>query len=627
MNFARYEAALFRVGTTSGLSDGELLARFLDRRDSGSEMAFEAIIARHGPMVLAACRRQLGDPDDAADAFQATFLTLARKARSIRDVQSLGGWLHRVARHASGRARLRSARRVEVEHASARGGDSPADSPPSKVELDELRGVLDEELGRLPRSFRAPLVLCYLEGLTHDEAAEQLACPVGTVRSRLARGRDRLRSRLIRRGLAPTSCTLAEGLGGSPVRSAIPVFLVDLTVKAASQVATGRAVAVGSAAAYSLMEGVFRAMFLGKLRVACAALVAIAVLTEVEVARLATTPPKPVQPTVPVVLQEPRAAARAELAGGWDDLKGYWDVVSVQDSGKTLDPKEAHFSECVVLPHLTQPGYQPTTPGTIFPGDDIPQLERWIVERIDPVASPKTIVLQSHAPSLTTAEKTLEKKQLFHHSGIYRVTANELTICLNRGAIETPPPPTKMASEAATGTMLLTFKRRPPDDLRDLRRRSIQGSWEVVSVEPPGPQPLSPKPGQTWVVGPDSIHWKEGDRLVTQLTYPRDYQRIAYRELVMNEPEVGDFFYQHWTQDRGTTLRFCYGKESPAGQSGDPSPGAVLVVLKRLTDPPASVMKPTYEMPTELTSSLGRYRWATGVLPPPLRFLPVPIRR
>jgi RNA polymerase sigma factor (sigma-70 family) len=146
MGLARHEEVLFRSGTMAGLSDGELLARFLDRGDAGSEAAFETIVARHGPMVLAACRRQLRDRGDADDAFQATFLTLARKAGSIQAGGSLGGWLHRVARHASGRARLGSARRGEVGSLPIEELDARADSPSSRAERDELRVVLDDEL-------------------------------------------------------------------------------------------------------------------------------------------------------------------------------------------------------------------------------------------------------------------------------------------------------------------------------------------------------------------------------------------------------------------------------------------------------------------------------------------------
>ena len=203
MTSGRYGLAWREIGrlfggeSASGLGAGPLLERFAADRDSA---AFEALVGRHGPMVLATCRRMLPDPHDADDAFQATFLVLARKAGSIRDPDRLGPWLHGVARRVAARSRALAGRRRSVERP---GGDEPMDTSPDALEGAEVREVLDEELARLPEKYRAPLVLCYLDGLTHDEAAEALRWPVGTVRSRLAGGRDRLRDRLTRRGLAP----------------------------------------------------------------------------------------------------------------------------------------------------------------------------------------------------------------------------------------------------------------------------------------------------------------------------------------------------------------------------------------------------------------------------------------
>ncbi len=183
---------------------GQLLERFAADRD---EAAFEALVSRHGPMVLGTCRRMLADPHDVEDAFQATFLVLARKAGSIRDADRLGPWLHGVARRVAARSRALSS---PPEVASSEPAvEEPAVESPDLLEALELREVLDEELARLPEKYRAPLVLCYLEGLTHDEAAEHLRWPVGTVRSRLAGGRDRLRARLTRRGLAPSAAVPA----------------------------------------------------------------------------------------------------------------------------------------------------------------------------------------------------------------------------------------------------------------------------------------------------------------------------------------------------------------------------------------------------------------------------------
>src|SRR5262249_55367639 len=208
---------LFEAGTVAGLGEAQLLERFLAR---GDEAAFEAILQRHGPMVLGVCRRVLDDPHDVADAFQATFLILVKKARSIRDRNALGTWLYGVARRVAVRAKVNARRRHARERTGvgAEGLDvdiNPERSRSDRLEMQELRSTIDDELERLPARYRAPVILCDLEGRTHEQAAAQLGCPVGTVKSRLARGRERLRSRLGRRGGAPSAALLAAGLAAA----------------------------------------------------------------------------------------------------------------------------------------------------------------------------------------------------------------------------------------------------------------------------------------------------------------------------------------------------------------------------------------------------------------------------
>src|SRR5215831_5192284 len=183
---------LFGTGTLAGLTDGQLLERFATHPDEAGESAFAALLDRHGPMVLRVCGGLLRDLNDAEDAFQATFLVLAKKARSLRVRETIGPWLYGVASRVATRVLSDRARRRRHERAAA-GLAATAIGP---TEPDDLVPVLHEEIGRLPESFRAPIVLCYLQGLTHDQAAHRLGWPVGTVRSRLSRGRDRLRSRL-----------------------------------------------------------------------------------------------------------------------------------------------------------------------------------------------------------------------------------------------------------------------------------------------------------------------------------------------------------------------------------------------------------------------------------------------
>ncbi len=219
----RQTRALFETGAVGGLTDGELLARFVSRPGDPAEAAFAALVERHGPMVLRACSATIGDEHEAHDAFQATFLVLARKAGTIRAADSVGPWLHEVARRVSACARSASARRGRHERQAAERSSRAV----AASEVDDLAPVLHEEIDRLPERYRAAIVLCDLEGLTHEQAAARLGWPLGTVRSRLARGRDRLRGRLTRRGLAP-SATLP----------ALPA-LSDAAVEATARLASG----------------------------------------------------------------------------------------------------------------------------------------------------------------------------------------------------------------------------------------------------------------------------------------------------------------------------------------------------------------------------------------------------
>ncbi len=266
---ARQLARLFHFGATGGLSEGQLLDRYAVTRD---EAAFEAIVARHGPMVWNVCRQVLENPTDVEDAFQATFLVLVKKAGMIRDQSRLGPWLHGVAFRISAKARLDSFKRKVHEARSA----VCTDDHMSEASSDrETLALVHKEIESLSAHYRSAVVLCLLEGLTHEQAADRLGWPLGTVKGRLARAKDVLRTRLARRGIVGASALAA--VSSTSEALAIPEALLVSTVGAAMSYCSGlKAAAVAgsmvSASAAALAEGALKTMIATKLKFAAAVL-------------------------------------------------------------------------------------------------------------------------------------------------------------------------------------------------------------------------------------------------------------------------------------------------------------------------------------------------------------------
>ncbi|AMV36553.1 RNA polymerase sigma factor [Planctomyces sp. SH-PL62] len=260
--------SLLEAGTVGDLSDGRLLERFLTRDRELAEAAFASLMERHGPMVWRVCRSILADPNDADDAYQATFLVMVRRSRSLRVRDSLGPWLHQVARRTALRARKRASQRRLRERAAV-GDRSPlVEEKPS----DDL-AVIHEEIDRLPGRYRAAVVVCLLEGLPDEQAAIRLGCPPGTVHSRLARGRERLRRSLARRGVAPGLILAGPRIATEAASSVVPPHLVEATLLAASRIAAGGLrSAPPPAFVAALLEGVSRMFWLAHARIGLAAL-------------------------------------------------------------------------------------------------------------------------------------------------------------------------------------------------------------------------------------------------------------------------------------------------------------------------------------------------------------------
>jgi RNA polymerase sigma factor (sigma-70 family) len=289
--------SLFQGGSATGLSDRQLIERFATRRDEAGDAAFAALVARHGPMVLGVCRQIVGDQHQAEDAFQAVFLVLADKARSLREPDLLGHWLYGVAVRTARCARLRLSRRRRAEETGSakQAATAPAAATADQILLDGERAeALHGEIDRLPGAFRLPVVLCYFEGLTLDEAAHRLRWPVGTTRSRLARAREKLRRGLTRRGFALPGTVLAAMVAPrSASASVLPIPCESITraaiAFAARHAAAGGAlsapvaalsapVAALSAPVAALAQEVLNTMLIHKLRLAAMTALALAAL-------------------------------------------------------------------------------------------------------------------------------------------------------------------------------------------------------------------------------------------------------------------------------------------------------------------------------------------------------------
>ncbi len=259
---------LMRAGCAAGLSDAELLERIGSSDRGIAGVAFEVLIRRHGPTVLATCRATLRNEHDAEDAFQTTFLVLASRMRLLRNGGSLGPWLHRVAVRASERARAQAARRRIREMQSVVREASFRRGPEGDVERDELKRVIHHELERLPERYRKVLVLCDLQSKSYEQAAAALRVPVGTIRSRLSRGREGLRRRMVRRGVTVTAGILAGTCTVAQASAGISAVLVSETTRLAVLSASGalvaqaipRAARAGAIASLLRMQGVAKAV-------------------------------------------------------------------------------------------------------------------------------------------------------------------------------------------------------------------------------------------------------------------------------------------------------------------------------------------------------------------------------
>jgi RNA polymerase sigma-70 factor (ECF subfamily) len=399
-----------------GEEDGELLRRFVAARE---EAAFAGLVRRHGAMVLGVCRRLLDDAHEAEDAFQATFLVLARRAAAVRKQDSVASWLYGVAYRVSLKARAAQRQKPGGEAAEP---VSTAD-PAAEAAWRELRPVIDEELSRLPEKYRAPLILCYLEGKTNEEAARLLGWTKGTVSGRLARARDLLRPRLARRGLALAAggvVALLAQHGAAPASAA----LVETTVNAVLKGGL-------SAPAAALAGGVIRAMFVKKITTLAALVVGLGLVSGgVGLLRQFAPggeeqPPKGKPGVIFTLPEEPK-----KEPDDLQKLQGDWQAVALEHNGEKLSAEAVKLFRVVIRGNTI----------TFDPDGN----RREASFALSTNNKPKAILLKTDAKTPMVR-------------GIYALEDGRLKVCFDND--EGKATPTEFATKADSGLTLIVLER------------------------------------------------------------------------------------------------------------------------------------------------------------------------
>jgi RNA polymerase sigma factor (sigma-70 family) len=442
------------------LTDGQLLEHFLGRRE---EVYLAALVRRHGPMVWGVCRRVLHNHHDAEDAFQATFLVLVRKAKSIVPREMVANWLYGVAHQTALKARATIAKRRSRERQVTH---MPEMEAMQQDPWNDLQPLLDRELSRLPDRHRLPIVLCDLEGKTRQEVARQLGVPEGTVASRLARARTQLARRLARHGLAVSGGTLAVVLARE-ASAGVPSAVLSGTIKAMALVAAGQAVTAGAVSANvaALTEGVMKAMLLSKLQTVTAVLLLVSVVAFGGVLvcqQTATAQPNGIAPVVGS--RENREASDKLKSIDTKDnatkkelerLEGTWDKDSLEYKGK---PQQ------VVGPSQY-----------VFKGDKFTFIDRGTeyykgVLKVDPTLKTIDLVITDGEEKGTTL------------LGLYELDGDALKICLGPGG-EVRPKELKTAADSTA--KIWTYKRKPAEQPKADKgpTSELRGTWVLSATE------------------------------------------------------------------------------------------------------------------------------------------------
>jgi RNA polymerase sigma factor (sigma-70 family) len=410
----------------AGRTDGQLLASFIEDKD---EAAFEALVRRHGPMVFGVCCRVARNHHDAEDAFQATFLVLARKASSVRPRDKLANWLHGVALRTAMKAKALMAKRRRREQQVT---EMPEPEAVRHGHGRDLQHLLDQELKGLPENYRLPIILCDLEGKRIKDAAQQLGWLQGTLAGRLARGRKLLSKRLACRGVHSSAGSLVALLSRNLGSAGVPTSLVNPTVKAATLIAAGQAVTTGSISmkVAALTEGVVKAMLLTKLKTAVTVLLMLGIVAfggiilthggrggpEARAAQpnnrtwlvsfVDSGTVAPATEKARDTKKQPEATKKAVAKrdtnkSDLDRLQGVWSVVSIESGGKPYKLEKAVFMVDGKRACLQSSGFE--IQGGLY---------------LEPAINPKTY-------DLAMSNRTIE--------GIYSLDGDTLRLCYAMG--------------------------------------------------------------------------------------------------------------------------------------------------------------------------------------------------
>jgi RNA polymerase sigma factor (sigma-70 family) len=523
----------------ASVPDGELLARFAGTGDSA---AFELLVLRHAELVWKVCRGELpGDRHSAEDAFQTTFLVLARKAGAVREA-SAAGFLFRVARNAAMRVRRRIGSVAEAV------ADIPAEASTDPVEADECSAVVVAEVQRLPDKFRLPVLLCFFEGCSHTEAADRLGWAVGTVASRLARAKDRLRDRLSSRGVVLPAVLASAGVSASMVRatvvmattpSGMPAGISELTREVLNAMWNAKAKLIGGGVLAVLLAGGLGLMTL------------TAGSTPIE---LKVPTPDELKVKDKSVVKLPEKPEETELK----KLQGMWRVTRLENE-RGVAPAD------VIEPMRWE------IVGTTITAQNNPaeKQKQQMQIAVDPTKSPKQITLTYLSGPGQVGNKA---------PGIYELKDNKLRICLVDSGKSRP---TEFKVDKTDDSGLIELERIIPDTIRDLK--DLTGEWRVLSVERDGVRAKGAE-RVTYDFHRDVAWMIDGDnvvKMVVVLDAPKGL--IDLTAIVNIEPEkakervlLGRFT---WKDDKLTLILGAPGAERPA--EANSGKDANVIVMER----------------------------------------------